>query len=270
MTAATRQPFDRFSRLPKRVAPAVFMAVVLVFLFAPLFIVVLVSLNSARSQVLITGLSLRWYEKALSDPDVEVAIVRTAIAALVTGFVAGFLGLLTAIGLRNAPSRVRRVVRPLILLPMATPSLLLAIGLIIYFNQLGLRRPQLTLTIFGHILIALPFVILTLGAAVERFPFTLLEAARDLGASPVRAFRTITLPLLLPAFIGAVMLAAVISIDEFIIAFFTSGYDTTLPLVIYTRIRSVVDPSLNALATLLLITTSVIAIVATRLTVDRR
>ena len=128
----------------------------------------------------------------------------------------------------------------------------------------------LPMAIGGHILLALPFVLLTMTAALERFRFSLLEAARDLGASRIRAFWTITFPLILPAVLGAVLLAAAVSIDEFIIAFFNTGSDGTLPLVIYSRIRRVIDPGLNALATILLVATTLLAVLAARTTTARR
>ena len=120
------------------------------------------------------------------------------------------------------------------------------------------------MAIAGHILLALPFVLLTMTAALDRFRFSLLEAARDLGASRIRAFWTITFPLVLPAVLGAILLAAAVSIDEFIIAFFNTGSDGTLPLVIYARIRRVIDPGLNALATILLVATTLLAVLAAR------
>ena len=127
------------------------------------------------------------------------------------------------------------------------------------------------MAIAGHILLALPFVLLTMTAALDRFRFSLLEAARDLGASRARAFWTITFPLVLPAVLGAVLLAAAVSIDEFIIAFFNDGLRRArCPLVIYARIRRVIDPGLNALATILLVATTLLAVLAARTTTARR
>ena len=215
-------------------------------------------------------MSLRWYSKAFDDPEVVAALGRSAIAALATGLVAGLLGILAALGLQGLPTRARTFVQSIVLVPIATPALLLAIGLAIYYNRLGVKPLRLPMAISGHILIALPFVLLTMSAALENFRFSLLEAARDLGASRLRAFWTITFPLVLPAVIGAILLAAAVSIDEFIIAFFTAGNDNTLPLVIYARIRRVIDPSLNALATILLLATTLLALMAARTTATRR
>jgi spermidine/putrescine transport system permease protein len=242
-----------------------------VFLFVPLLVVVLFSFNSTASLSFpIPGFSLRWYDKVLDDPEVTSALGRSALAAFVTGIAAGAIGILAALGIQGLPPRWRGFAQAFVLLPIATPALLLAIGLAIYFNRLGIKPPRLPMAIAGHVLLALPFVLLTMTAALERFRFSLLEAARDLGATRARAFWTITFPLVLPAVLGAVLLAAAVSIDEFIIAFFTTGTDATLPLVIYARIRRVIDPGLNALATILLIATTLLAVLAARTTAARR
>jgi spermidine/putrescine transport system permease protein len=258
-------------RRRRNLGALVFVTLVLLFLFAPLIVIVIFSFNATASLSFpITGFSLRWYSKVFDDPEVVAAIGRSAIAALATGLIAGALGILAALGLQGLPARTRSIVQSIVLVPIATPGLLLAIGLAIYYNRLGIKPLRLPMAISGHILLALPFVLLTMGAALENFRFSLLEAARDLGASRARAFWTITLPLILPAVIGAMLLAAAVSIDEFIIAFFTAGNDNTLPLVIYARIRRVIDPSLNALATVLLVATTLLALLAARTTATRR
>ena len=265
----TALPQRRRRRRIRNVGARIFLVLLAVFLFVPLFVVVLFSFNqTAGLSFPIPGFSLRWYDKVLDDPEVTSALGRSAMAAFITGLVAGTLGILAALGLQSLPPRWRGVVQTIVLIPIATPALLLAIGLAIYFNRLGIKPPKLPMAIAGHILLALPFVLRTMTAALDRFRFSLLEAARDLGATRIRAFWTITLPLVLPAVLGAVLLAAAVSIDEFIIAFFTTGTDATLPLVIYARIRRVIDPGLNALATILLVATTLLAVLAARTTVS--
>ena len=274
MTAVTASGVRTAAAIPRRrrrgithLGSRIFLALLIVFLFVPLLVVVLFSLNATASLSFpIPGFSLRWYDKVLDDPEVVGALGRSAIAAFITGIVAGAIGILAALGIQGLPPRWRGVAQTVVLIPIATPALLLGIGLAIYFNRLGVKPPRLPMAIAGHILLALPFVLLTMTAALERFRFSLLEAARDLGASRARAFWTITFPLVLPAVLGAILLAAAVSLDEFIIAFFTTGTDNTLPLVIYSRIRRVIDPGLNALATILLIGTTLLAILAARTT----
>jgi ABC-type spermidine/putrescine transport system permease subunit II len=245
-------------------------AAVLVFLFAPLVVVVAFSFHSIpRMSLPISGLSLRWYEELWGDPEVRQALQRSLVAALITAFVAGPLGILAALGLRAVGERARNTLMGALLLPIAVPGLLLAIALAVYWNGVLGQRYSLWAAVLGHILLALPFVILTLNAAVAHFRFSLLEAARDLGASPWQAFRTVLFPLIRPAVEGAALLSAAISLDEFIVTLFVGGRDTTLPVLIWGRVQRSVDPSLNALATTLLAATTILALLAARRTAVR-
>lgn len=243
------------------------MALVIAFLFAPLVIVIVFSFHDTpRMSLPLTGLSVRWYEEIIADAEVRQALTRSVIAALITALVAGPLGVMAALGLRALPERPRALLMTVVLVPIAVPGLLLGVGLAIYFRgALGMRF-SLGIAILGHILLALPFVILTMSAAVSNFRFSLLEAARDLGASPFQAFRSVMLPLIRPALEGSMLLAAAVSIDEFIITLFTAGRDVTLPVLVWGRVQRGVDPSLNALATMLIITTTVLALLAARRT----
>jgi ABC-type spermidine/putrescine transport system permease subunit II len=171
-----------------------------------------------------------------------------------------------ALGLQRLSARSRSTLLTAIQLPIAVPGLLLAIALAIYYRQVLGVGFSLWAAIGGHILIALPFVVLVMDAAVANFRASLLEAARDLGASPLRAFWTITFPLIRPAVEGAMLLSVAISVDEFIVTLFTVGRDTTLPMLIWSRVQRSVDPGINALATILLVVTTVFALLAARRT----
>ena len=254
-------------RGPRRhIGAGIFVFVVLLFLFAPLVVMVAFSFNSSPSLSLpFTGLSFEWYREIASDPLVTRAFRRSIQAALITALVAGILSLLAALGMRRLSVRTRAAIHTIVIGPLAIPVLLLGIGLAVLFRQAGFGFSLWT-TIAGHVLIALPFVFLVIGAGFDRFQFSLLDAAEDLGASPWYAFRTITLPLILPSVLGAMLLAMAISIDEFVIAFFTAGQEKTLPLVLYGRILKGVDPSLNAIGTVMLIMTSGLAFLSARKT----
>lgn len=242
-----------------RLLARLYVAAVLAFLFAPLLVVVLFSFHSVpRMSLPFEGLSLRWYDEVLHDPLVIDAMARSAIAAVLTGLMSGILGLTTALALVGARQRVRAATMLAAMIPLTFPSLLYAIGLAIAYHYFGVGY-SLKATIGGHVIIALPFVFLVLGASLDRFRFSLLEAAFDLGASPWLAFRKITLPLILPAVIGATVLAMALSADEFVVAFFTAGQEKTLPLLLYARINQGLDPSLNAIGTILLLATTALA-----------
>ena len=242
-----------------------FVGAVLVFLFAPLAVVIVFSLNSIpRLSLPISGLSLRWYEQAFGDPEVRQALQRSLMAAVITALVAGPLGVLAALGLRALSERWRTTAMTILLLPVAVPGLLFAVGLAIYWRgALGLPY-SLGVAVLGHILLALPFVILTMNAAVSHFRFSLLDAARDLGATPWQSFRDVLFPLIRPAVEGAALLSAAISLDEFIVTLFVGGRETTLPVLLWGRVQRSMDPSLNALATTLLAGTTILALLAAR------
>jgi len=190
---------------------------------------------------------------------------RTIVAAVTTGVISGTLGLAAALGLVAVRQRVRAAIALAALVPLAFPALLYAIGLAVFYRELGVPFSLLA-TIGGHVVISLPFVFLVLTAALSQFRFSLIEAARDLGAGPFTVFRTVTFPLLAASLVGASLLAMALSVDEFVIAFFTAGQEKTLPLMLYARLNQGLNPSLNAMGTILIALTTALAFVAARRT----
>lgn len=260
--ARTRPP----KRPPRDVGAKLFVAGVLFFLFAPMLVIVLFSFHdSTRMSLPFEGFSLRWYQDIWDDRLVRRAFERTVRAALLTGAITGALAMTASLALVHFRVRVRATVLFLAALPMAFPVLLYSIGLAILYREADVGF-SLNAAIAGHVIIALPFVFLVIGSALERFRYSLLDAATDLGASRARAFFTITLPLILPAVLGATLLAMALSADEFVVAFFTAGQDKTLPLVMYGRLTAGADPSLNAIATVLMVATTGLAFISARRT----
>lgn len=269
--ATTRAATEARHRRPVRQrAAAAYICLVFAFLLSPLVVVVVFSFNAIPRMALpITDFSLRWYRGVFGDPEVIRAIIRSAVAGLATAVIAGPLGIAAALGLQGLSPRTRSVLLSVVLIPIMVPGLLLAIALALYYREfLGIEY-SLRAAAAGHVLIALPFVILTMNAAVAGFRFSMLEAARDLGATRWQAFTTVTLPILRPAVVGGMLLSIAISVDEFIVSFFVAGRDTTLPMLIWGRVVRGVDPSLNALATILLVVTSLLALLASRRTAVR-
>lgn len=254
-------------RAGARTAAWVYVALMLFFLFAPLAVVLAVSFNpTANMNLQFTAFSLRWYHQVATDPLVVAAFRRTALAAVVTAVVSAALGLTGALGAARLSQRWRTVIFTVPLVPLAFPALLFGIGLASFYHAIGAGF-SIWATIAGHVILALPFVFLVFAAALERFRFSLLDAARDLGAGSFTIFRTVTLPLLRPAILGAMFLSMAISADEFVIAFFTAGSQQTLPLVLYGRINLGVNPGLNAIGSVLLLITMALAFFAARTSV---
>ena len=236
-----------------RLLPAVFVGMVVVYLYAPIAVIVLFSVTtSPRLSMPIEGLTLDWYANAFSNPLMSTALQNSLTLALVSAIVSGVFGAAFSFGIvalkRAGP---RAVLLSASLLPAIVPLLVIGISLAVFFRALG--SPQgLFNTAVGHILVSLPFVVLTMNARLETFDFSMLEAARDLGATGYEAFRDITFPMIRPSIIGAALLAAALSLDEFVVTWFNIGNQQSVPVLVWGLMRRGVDPSINAIATLLL------------------
>lgn len=265
---ATDRAAEAGSGAISRWAARIFVAVVLIYLFAPVVVTVLFSFTtSPRLSLPIEGLTLDWYHEAFSNPLFTTALQNTLWLALVTAVVAVGLGLPFAFGIARLKDRARGPLLTASLVPAAVPALVLGLALAVFFTTIHVQTGLLPAGI-GHILVALPFVVLTLNARLETFDFTVLEAARDLGASPVRTFRDITFPLIRPSVLGAALLAMALSIDEFVVTWFTIGNQQSLPVLIWGLLRRGIDPTVNALATVVLF--SLIGLVVLAGLVSRR
>jgi ABC-type spermidine/putrescine transport system permease subunit II len=237
----------------RRYAAGGFALLVLLYLYAPIAVIVLFSFtDSPRLAIPIEGFTLDWYVSALSNPLMTTALRNSVVLALVSAVAATILGGAFAFGLVRLESpRARRVLLAGGLLPAVVPLLVIGIALAVFFRALGMA-PGLLNAAIGHALVCLPFVILTMNARLENFDFSVLEAARDLGASPPRAFFDITLPLIRPSLVGAALLAAALSLDEFVVTWFNIGNELSVPVLVWGLMRRGVDPSINAIAVMLL------------------
>ena len=256
----------RARRSLRNLAPAIFVVVVLSYLFAPVIVTVLFSFTSSpRLSLPIEGFTLDWYKSAFGNPLFVDAMENTLILALVSAIVAVVFGTSFAFGITSLKGRRRNIALTASLLPAAIPALVLGISMAVFFSGLGSRQGLVNAAI-GHAILSLPFVILTMNARLETFDFTTLEAARDLGASPLQTFRDITLPLIRTAVIGAGLLAIALSLDEFVVTWFNIGNEMTIPVLIWGLLRRGIDPSINALASVVLVSLIIIVTVSNRLT----
>jgi spermidine/putrescine transport system permease protein len=245
-----------------------FVTAVLVYLYAPVVVTVLFSFTtSPRLSLPIEGLTLEWYQKAFSYPLFTDALRNTFLLAVMTAVVAGGVGTLFSFGMVKVRHSFRGPLLTASLLPAAVPALVIGIAMAVFFSAAG-QQQGLVNTAIGHTVIALPFVVLTMNARLETFDFSTLEAARDLGASPWRTFRDITFPLIRPSVLGAALLAMSLSLDEFVVTWFNIGNQQTLPVLIWGLLRRGIDPSINALAAVVLV--SLIGLIVLSYLVNRR
>lgn len=239
----------------------------LAFLLAPFALVILFSFGSnSLIGFPLGGLTLRWYASLASDPGFLTALRTSLLVALATAAISIVTGTLAAFGIVRADPRLARAALGLVSLPALLPPLVIAIALVVLVVRgLGLTL-GLPVVVLGHLLLTQPFVILIVLARLVSLDPSTVEAARDLGATPRQAFLRVTLPQIRSALIGAALISAAISLDEFIIASFTLGGGNTLATFVWGKMRTTLDPSINAIATLILGLTIGLSWLALRLT----
>lgn len=244
----------------------VYCAALLAFLFAPtLTIVVFAFESSGRSTLPFRGLTLDWFREVLDDQVTVNAFRTSAVVGVTTAVLAAVIGTLAAYAIHRYRSRIGQVVVSTATLPLAFPYLVLGISLLSMFRVLGVTLSTTTIVI-GHLLITLPVVLATVNARFATFDSAVEEAARDLGAPPWRTFASVTFPLIRPSVIGGGLLALALSLEEFIVTLFTTGGESTVPVVIWGQMRRGVSPTVNAISSLLLAATVLLVLVTRKLT----
>jgi spermidine/putrescine transport system permease protein len=215
----------------------VFFALVIVFLYAPIAILVIFSFNKGSVPTFpLTGFTLHWYHEFLTNSDMQAALKTSAIVASISSVIAVALGILASIGLSRSHFRGKGLVATLVLVPLVVPLIVLGISLLLLFRELGISLSIMTIAI-GHVVISLPYTVLILLPRLEQIDDSLAEAAYDLGAGPLTTFRRVTLPLILPAVISAFLVAFTTSFDEYAVASFLAGPQQTFPLFLYSALR---------------------------------
>ena len=238
----------------------VILSAVFAFLYIPIGVLFGLSFNEGGLPTAWTGFSVKWYGSLLANDDIMGAAFNTLKVAVVSTVIATVLGTLLAVGV-EIRRRKGRFLETIIFAPMIIPDIVLAIALLSFFSLLNVTMGLHTV-IVSHVVFNLAFVCSVVRARLKTFDWSIVEASTDLGAPTIVTLWRIVLPVLMPAVIAGALLAFTLSVDEFIIAFFTAGAgrdSITLPMQIYSMIRFGVTPEINALATIVM-TLSVIAL----------
>ena len=234
------------------------------FLYLPIVVVVIMSFNASDNLFVWRGFSLQWYPAVFQDSAILEGLANTLIVAIWVTVLASVLGTLTAVGIHRYTKGA--LIRAFATAPALLPDLLLAIGLLSLFSILTITLGLHTV-ILAHTVFAMAFVTAIVLARIASLDPSLEEASRDLGATAVRTFLRVTLPQLAPGIVAGALLSFTLSLDEFVIAFFTDAPTTpTLPIVIYSMVRFGVTPEINALASMLLFVSVFAVLAAQRLT----
>ena len=232
------------------------------FLYAPLVIVVAYSFNDSRLNAEWVGFTLSWYEKLFGNEKMLKAAWNSLVIGLTASAVSTVLGTMAGYAMYRYRMRLLPV---LVLAPIAIPEILMGVSLLIFFVMLNITLGMVSI-VLSHIAFCVGFVAIVVRSRLTGMDESLTEAARDLGATPWQAFRLVTLPLIMPGVVAGALMAFTLSIDDFVITFFTAGVgSSTLPLQIYTMVKIAVTPEVNAVSTLLMLLTLALVLIASRL-----
>ncbi len=244
---------------------SLFAFAIYVFLFAPILILIIFSFNDAKDVFAWEGFTLKWYPELFNDRNLMHGLYITLQVAAISVVVTTMLGTLLGLGLaRLRSSSGAAATDALILLPMVTPEVVIGISLLLFFAIVFNANGSVLQIAVAHIAFSISYVAIIVRARAVSLDPRMEEAARDLGATPVTAFLHVTLPLLAPAVAAGALISFALSFDDLIITSFNAGVgSSTLPLYIYSRIRFGITPEINAISTIVVVSTGVVILGAT-------
>ena len=259
LSESSRHARRAFQKRGRFSVSALVLALTLAFLFFPLGVIIFYSFNEGKS-MMFTGFSLRWYHDLIfKSRPLWIALMNSLIIAVVSAAVSTAIGTLAAIGINWYKFRGKAFIKIISFLPMVLPEVIIGISTVIFFARLQVPLGMTTIAI-AHITFCLPFVYLMVRARIDEFDYSIVEAARDLGATERQAMLRVIVPAILPGILSGFLMAITMSLEDFVITFFVKGPgSTTLPLYIYQMIRTGVSPVVNALSAALIVATVIVA-----------
>ena len=233
-----------------------------IFLYAPIIVLVIYSFNKSRMNVIWTGFTLDWYKRLFENTDLLEAFRNTLLIAGISTITSTIIGTISALGLYKYNFPLKKLVNRLIYIPIVIPEIVLGISLLSVFTMANLKLGLVSI-IISHIAFSIPFVITSVRSTLNLLPKEYEEAAIDLGANKFNVFTKVTLPLIMPGVVSGGLLALTLSMDDVVISYFTAGPGSnTLPLQIYSIIKTGITPDVNALSTLILLVTIIVLTLA--------
>lgn len=230
-----------------------YLAIMFVIMYLPIAVVIVHSFNASKLPVKWGGFSLQWYETLLQDKPLLEALCNSLILGVLSCLISAVIGTMGAIGMSRLQLKSKGILEYISMLPIMIPEIILGVVLMVFFSLLHLPAGMITLVI-GHTIFCIPYIFMEVKARLMGMDPALEEAARDLGATPIRALIDITLPLVMPAVWSGSLLAFAMSMDDVIISVFVTGPRvSTLPIKVYTQMKTGVKPEINALCTCMLV-----------------
>ncbi len=231
----------------------IFLFIVFGFLFLPIFVLIVFSFNTSRLNIIFEGFTLYWYGQLFRNTMLIEALWNTLLVGFISTFISTVIGTISAYALKKYDFPFKKIINELLYIPIVIPEIVLGISLLCIYALIKIELGMFTL-ILSHIAFSIPFVIVNVNSVLDMMNPNLEEAASDLGASKMTTFFKIVIPSLLPGILSGAQLAFTLSLDDVVISYFTAGPDSnTLPLQVFSMIKTGVTPDVNALITIMLL-----------------
>ena len=260
-----------------KILSTIYTVLIFLFLYAPIVVLIVFSFNATKSRSVWKGFSLRWYENLFNDETILGALWVSLEVAVLAAVIATIIGTAAAVGLKSMNKNLRSVMLTLNNIPMVNPDIVTGISMMLLFvaifSATGLLRPGFTTLVIAHVTFCIPYVILSVLPKLNQMNPSIYEAAQDLGCPPLKAFMKVVMPEIMPGIITGIMMAFTLSLDDFVISYFTSGSTAqTLPMVIYSMTKRRISPKVNALSAVmfLIVLVLLVAINARQIAEQRR
>ncbi len=245
----------------KKLAAVLYSLLIYAFLYIPIVVLIIFSFNDSKYRGNWNGFTLRWYSDLFSDPEILSVIYTTLFVAIAASLLATIIGTITAIGIHNLKPKYKAIFINLSYIPMISPDIVIGISLLTLFVMLKLPQGMITL-VLAHITFNIPYVIFAVLPKLQQLDPHMEEAALDLGATPSQAFWKVIFPEIVPGILTGALLAFTMSLDDFIVSFFTTGSGvSTLSIKIYSMTKRGVSPMINALSSILFLVSIVVVLV---------
>ncbi len=246
----------------KKKLGAIYVVIIMLFLYLPILTLMVLSFNDAKSMSVFTGFSLRWYEELFSNKTMMSAMGNTFSIAILAAIIATVVGTMAVLGMSAMRKRTQNVLMGFNNIPMLNADIVTGISLMLFFLMLNIPRGYVTV-LFSHATFCIPYVILSIKPRLNKNTNKLFEAALDLGASEGYAFRKVVLPELRPGIMSGFLLSFTMSVDDFIITYFTRGAGiNTISTLIYSQVKVGIRPSMFAMSTIIFVTAFVILLIS--------
>ena len=244
----------------KKILSKIFMVLLMIFFYAPIIYIIIFSFNGSRSLTHLDGFSLRWYEKMFNDKTMMESVVYTIVIAVLSTAISTVVGTITSIGLSKSRPILKKTVEQVNNFPIMNPEIVTAIGLLMFFSALGVKKGFTTL-LLAHVMFCTPYVMLSVTPKLRSLDPNLADAAMDLGATPWQALIKVIVPQIMPGIISGALIAFTMSFDDFIISYFVTGNGVSnISILVYTMSKRV-NPSINALSTVMIVIITAVLLV---------